>query len=303
MDEEDEHSPSEFCYPEDLETCDTETETCITDSQEAIDDFINQQKSANTNKKTVTHMNTLLRYMEANGVKNEKIESFPASELDRLLANFFLCAHSKNGEEYEPATVSSFQRSIQRYVIETKYTFNILKDNEFEKSRKVLAAKLKSLVHEHGKGNKLQAAQTIDEDDEDAHFETGEFGDSNPVALQRTVWWLSLRFGFRARDESCKLRWGDVELEQQNDGQEVLVWLAELCMKTRHGQERGHQSAFQPKVFATNTARWPVRFYKKFRSHRPVEMSASESPFYLAVRHNRRSNEEVWYMKAPLGKK
>ena len=222
MDEEDQPSPSEFCYPEDLETCDTETETCITDSQEAIDDFINQQKSANTNKKTVTHMNTLLRYIEANGVKNEKIESFPASELDH---------------------------------------------------------------------------------DEDALFETGEFGDSNPVALQRTVWWLSLRFGFRARDESRKLRCGDVELEQQNDGQEVLVWLAELCMKTRHGQARGHQSAFQPKVFATNTARWPVSFYKKFRSHRPVEMSASESPFYLAVRNNRRSNEEVWYMKAPLEKK
>ena len=149
----------------------------------------------------------------------------------------------------------------------------------------------------------MQAAQTIDEDDEDAPFETGEFGDSNPVALQRTVWWLSLRFRFRARDESSKLRWGDVELERQNDGQEVLVWLAELCMKTRHGQERGHQRAFQPKVFATNTASWPVRFYKKFRSHRSVEMSASESPFYLAVRHNRRSNEAVWYMKALLGKK
>ena len=43
-------------------------------------------------------------------------------------------------------------------------------------------------------------------------------------------------------------------------------------------------------------------FTKKFRGHRPVEMNAPESPFYLAVRHNRRSNEEVWYMKAPLGK-
>ena len=73
----------------------------------------------------------------------------------------------KNGEEYEPATVSSFQRSIQRYLSEKKYPFNILKDNEFEKSRKVLAAKRKSLVHEHGKGNKPQAAQAIDEDEED----------------------------------------------------------------------------------------------------------------------------------------
>ena len=79
-----------------------------TESQEAIDDFINQQKSANTNKKTATDMNTLLRYMEANGMKNEKIESLPASELDHLLSKFFLNARKKNGEEYEPATVSSF---------------------------------------------------------------------------------------------------------------------------------------------------------------------------------------------------
>ena len=48
-----------------------------------------------------------------------------------------------------------------------------------------------------------QTAQAIDEDEEDALFKAGEFGDSNPVALQRTVWWfLSLHFGFRARDES-----------------------------------------------------------------------------------------------------
>ena len=37
MDEENEHSPSEFYYPEDLETFDVETETGITESQEAID--------------------------------------------------------------------------------------------------------------------------------------------------------------------------------------------------------------------------------------------------------------------------
>ena len=109
-------------------------------------------------------------------------------------------------------------------------------------------------------------------------------------------------FGFRARDESRKLRWGDVQLQQQNDSQEVLVWLAERGTKTRHGQERGKQRSFQPKIYATNTARCPDSFYKKFRCHRPVEINAPESPFYLAVRHNRRSNEEVWYMKAPLGK-
>ena len=65
MDEEDEHSPSEYYYPEDLETFNTETETGFTESQEAIRDFINQQKSAKTNKKTrATDINTLFHYMD-----------------------------------------------------------------------------------------------------------------------------------------------------------------------------------------------------------------------------------------------
>ena len=71
-----------------METFDTETETGIVESQEAKDDqFINQQKSANTNKKTATDMNTLLRYIEANGMKG-KNDSLPASELDHFLSKF-----------------------------------------------------------------------------------------------------------------------------------------------------------------------------------------------------------------------
>ena len=62
-------------------------------------------------------------------MKNEKLKALiPASELDHLLSKFFLNARKQNGDEYEPATVSSFQRSIQRYLSEKK---KILKDNEF----------------------------------------------------------------------------------------------------------------------------------------------------------------------------
>ena len=95
-------------------------------------------------------MNTLLRFIEATGLNSQTIESLPASELDHLLSIFFMNVRRKNGE-CEPATFSSFQRNIQRYLSEKKYPFNILKDNEFEKSRRVLAAKHKSLVHEHDK--------------------------------------------------------------------------------------------------------------------------------------------------------
>jgi len=159
MDEGEEYLPSQFYYSEDLETSGVETETGISESQEVIDDlYINKQKSADTNKRTTSYMSTVLRYMEANGMTNERIESPSASELDHLLSKFFLNACRKNGGEYKLATISSFQRSIQRYLTEKKYPFNILKDNDFEKSRSVQAAKCKALVDEHGKGTHSEQA-------------------------------------------------------------------------------------------------------------------------------------------------
>ena len=58
--EEDEFSRSEFYYPEDVETSNAETESGFGENQNAIDDFILKQKSANTNKKMATDLNTLL---------------------------------------------------------------------------------------------------------------------------------------------------------------------------------------------------------------------------------------------------
>ena len=89
MDEEDEHSPSEFSIILNIrKLLIQKPETGLTESQEAIDDFINQQKSANTNKKKATDMNTLFRYIEANGMKSEKIESLPAPKLDHFFSKF-----------------------------------------------------------------------------------------------------------------------------------------------------------------------------------------------------------------------
>ena len=59
--EEDEFSRSEFYYPEDQETSNVKTESGISESREVIDDFMTKQKSANTNTKMATDLNTLLQ--------------------------------------------------------------------------------------------------------------------------------------------------------------------------------------------------------------------------------------------------
>ena len=100
---------------------------------------------------------------------------------------------------------------------------------------------------------------------------------------------MALHFGFRARDESRKLKWGDIVLQEDNEtGNEILIWKS----------ERG----YNPTAQATNNERCPVYYYKKFKSHRPEEMNNADSPFYLTINHRRRRGNSIWYMKAPLGK-
>ena len=84
-------------------------------------------------------MNTVPRYVKEIG-KNVKVKNLPAAELDHLLCKFFMNIRKKNGQEYEPDSISGFQRSIQRYLSKKGSSVNILKDKDFEKSRKVLAA-------------------------------------------------------------------------------------------------------------------------------------------------------------------
>ena len=214
------------------------------------------------------------------------LTNIPAPDLDKLLCSFFKDLRKKDGRDYEPDTVSSLQRSTERHITEQKLLFDILKDDAFSRSRSVLATKRKSLVKE-GRGNKLNAIRELTDEEEAKLFETGEFGNHNPLALQRTLWWfLSMQFGFRARDESRKLCWGDIVLDVDAEtGREVLVWTAERESKTRKGLEDGHQRQFCPKAFATGTNRCPVLYYKLFKARRPQKANSPKLPFYLAVNH------------------
>ena len=127
-----------------------------------------------------------------------------------------------------------FKEVYKCYLNDKNFNINILKDQEFQKSREVLLSKKKQLVVEQAKGNRLQAARELTDAEEDLLFHSGEFGDKNPKALQRTVWWLlALHFAFRARDESRKLKWGDIVLENDTEtGKEVLIWISERGSKT-----------------------------------------------------------------------
>ena len=143
----------------------------------------------NTVKKTEYDLHVWKRFFLEVG-EARKIEEIPADELNILICQFLMVIKKKDGGSYEPATLQSFQRSLQRYLNDKNSKLNILKDREFLKSREVLLSKKKQLVFEEAKGNRPHAAKELSNAEEDLLFRTGKFGAENPEALQRTVWWL-----------------------------------------------------------------------------------------------------------------
>ena len=82
-----------------------------------IEKFLREQKSKNTQYKTKSDLNAWKKFCES--LKESRaIENIPANELDLLLSKFFMSVHKQNGTEYEPGTLSGFQRSFQRYLHE-----------------------------------------------------------------------------------------------------------------------------------------------------------------------------------------
>ena len=71
--------------------------------------FVNEQKSKNTERKTTSDVNTFRRFLVGIGKENEKIVDLPAHQLDRYLARFFKDFRRHNGKEYEPGTLTGFQ--------------------------------------------------------------------------------------------------------------------------------------------------------------------------------------------------
>ena len=169
----------------------------------------------------------------------------------------------------------------------------------------MLAAKRKSLVKK-GLGNKPNATRELTQDEIKKLFETKFFSFENPVALQRALWWfISLHFGFRARDEARKLCWGDVGLEFDDSKQKnFLVWYCERGTKTRNGDENQEQRMYNPRIYETGNNNCPVKYYNIFKESRPSDSFTSDSPFFLAINHKRKLNirKSPWYLNKPLGK-
>ena len=153
----------------------------------SVDEFILGQRNKNTVSATTTGVNAFTKYLMTLG-ENRNIEEIPFQELTLLLSKFVIEVMRGDGANFEPDTLSSYVRSVQRYLNE-KGKFVLLKEQpEFRKLQDALEAKRKELKKQ-GLGNKPNACREILPSEEAKLFQTESFSCKDPLGLQRVLWW------------------------------------------------------------------------------------------------------------------
>ena len=197
-----------------------------------ISSFLSENTSKSTNYKNRCAEKRFDVFLESlHPGDNRKIDEIPEDELDQIICQFFISAKKVDekstsvlGELYQPDSLSSFQHAWQRVLVERGSKLNIKKDTKFTRSRNVLASRRKQLTS-MGLGNKPCATRPLSGTEVDALYLAGYFGTDCPLTLQRNMWWkITTTFGYRARDEARKLKFGDIKLFYDENNNKYLEW-------------------------------------------------------------------------------
>ena len=102
--------------------------------------------------------------------------------------------------------------------------------------------------------------------------------------------WLNntKRFGMRGVTENHNMKWGNVELKKDQNELEFLEF-HERDTKTNTGNST-HQRPLNHRAYAipNDKLRCPVYAYKQHELCRLPHIHTPESPFYIAICHNRK---------------
>ena len=270
------------------------------DVYEASKKFIEDNTSKSTLQKTEFWLKKLQDHGETIGCP-KLIKDQSEQEIAKLMCSYMMSMKREDGTNYEISSVTNFSSLVGKWLKENKLAD--VDGDLFKTYQDVKKAKLR-LLKKDKKGNRPNRAEPVTFEEEERLWTSGEFGTHNPLALTRTMWWYSsLLFGLRGRDESRKMKWGDIKLLADENGDDYLQF-EERDTKTRTGENQNGSRAFAPKIFPNKAdpERCPVMVFKEFEKRRPQSMKEEESPFYLAINHARKADDSIWFMKAPMGK-
>lgn len=155
----------------DLTEAASSTSVFKTASDEELKRLVENNSNANTKRATSTWLGRYQKWAEHKGVHTD-LADVPREELDRVLQQFYAELVKIDGSEYEPESLKVMIAAIDRYVKE-KRGFSVLKDKDFELSRKVLNGKAIDLQRS-GMGKRPRKSDPITEEEEEILWQTAK---------------------------------------------------------------------------------------------------------------------------------
>jgi len=147
------------------------------------------------------------------------IATIEPQELDGVLQRFFAEIRKADGTEYEPESLRTMLGALDRHFREEGYKCHILKDREFEASRKILNGYAIEL-REKKKGKRTKRADPLVEEEEEMLWKSGVLGGDNPQSLNYTVFYVvSQHFGTRGCQEDHQIRLEHLKIVKNAEGQ------------------------------------------------------------------------------------
>lgn len=270
---------------------------------EKIQEFINAQENENTRRKTQADMKLFRQFCNEQG-EDRPVEQLDIPELDQLFGNFLAVVKKSDHSEYEPSSIRGLLSSLERHLRKKGYSQAVNKNPLFSHINNTMKAKM-TYLKSQGYGSKPNAAEEITDVDIDNLFECGQLGIENATQIINLLHiTFSLVMGMRGGREQHTLKWGDIEIHTDEDGDKYLEHSRERQTKTRTGTDHTNVRKFKPKAWENkdNLQRCPVQAYNIYKDNRPQSMMKADDPFFLSINHvqNRRP-ETAWFKSCGMG--
>ncbi|XP_035681593.1 uncharacterized protein LOC118419337 [Branchiostoma floridae] len=255
--------------------------------------------SKNTTRKTLSDVNVFKRFCSAPPFNEPRPpEEIPPSELSPLLISYFTSCKKNNGQNYEPESLNSMLRSMERYLKASGYAYSVVQSEEFRELRLSIKRRkdeLKELSHVKNSAEIVSNSKKNFPTDEEEMilYSKGVVGLTNPFSLLCAVWVNnSKHFRIKSRETTVGLRWGEIQLKKLANGTEYLEYMS---LTTENSVARKAWAVGQGSLSC------PVVVYKQYALHRPEAMMHPDAPFYLGY-WRKMPTGKVWYREQGLGK-
>jgi hypothetical protein len=218
-------------------------------------------------------------------------------ELDDHLWRFYGEARSKTGEEYSRSSLLGFRNAIERHLLQHDRHIKISKNPAFQRSNKMLEAKLKAIRRE-GKEN-VQHKPPIEPGDIKKIQSSPFLSVDNPHGLLRKTWfYVTLYWCRRGCEGQRNLRRESFTFKKDADENEYAIMTHQELTKNHQGGANENKSMENlTRLYSTGVQGDAYSCLKLYLE----KLNPSQEAFFQRPKNIYKPEESVWYENKPLG--